>query len=109
MRRRIGSRIYDTETAEVVSDVGVGILFRKRTRERQWFLLIGDHIEPLDEEHARALLGENVYREKPVDEKRIMIAVDRETHARIASSAKKMGVSIAEFLRKTFVGRSHNT
>ena len=98
MKKRIGSRIYDTETAEVVSDVGVGILYRKRTREREWFLLIGDHIEPLDEDHARALLGDDVrYIEEP-DGDSVMVRVDREAHRKIAAEAKARGISITKMV-----------
>ena len=100
MKKRIGTKLYDTETSEFVADVGIGDLYRKQTRERGWFLRIGDDIEPVDEKQARALLGEHVYIEKPVDEKRIMVAVDRETHAKIQSLAKKDGVSIPEEVRK---------
>ena len=100
MRKRIGTKIYDTETSEYVSDVGVGDLYRKQTREREWFLVIGKSIEPLDEKQARALLGETAYKEKPVDERRIMVAVDRKTHATISWLAKKDNFSITEEVRK---------
>lgn len=100
MKKRIGSRLYDTDKSELVADVGVGILYRKRTREREWFMLIGDIIEPLEGAEAFALLGKTAYREKPVDEKRIMIGVDRQTHAKISQLAKKDNLSIAEEVRR---------
>ena len=100
MKKRIGSKLYDTETSELIADVGVGILYRKKTREREWFLQIGQYIEPLEDAQARALLGENVYHEKPPESNRIMIGVDRETHAKISRAAKKKGVPISEFMRE---------
>ena len=100
MKKRIGSKLYDTETSELIADVGVGILYRKKTREREWFLQIGQCIEPVEEEQARALLGENAYHEKPPESKRIMIGVDRQTHAKIARAAKKEGLPISEFMKK---------
>ena len=100
MKKRIGSKLYDTESSEFIADVGVGSLYRKRTREREWFLLIGENIEPIDDKQARALLGENTYTEKPVESKRIMIGVDRITHSKIARSAKKEGLPISEFVKK---------
>ena len=101
MKKRIGSKLYDTYTSEYIADVGVGILYRKKTREREWFLVMGgDHIEPVEDEQARALLGENVYHEKPPESKRIMIGVDRQTHAKIARAAKKEGLPISEFMKK---------
>ena len=100
MKKRIGSKLYDTETSELIADVGVGILYRKKTREREWFLLIDKHIEPLEDAQARALLGESSYHEKPPESKRIMIGVDRETHAKISRAAKKEGLPLSEFMRK---------
>ena len=100
MKKRIGSKLYDTETSEKIADVGIGILYRKKTRERSWFLLIGDSIEPMTDAEARAALGENTYYEKPPESKRIMIGVDRQTHAKIARAAKKEGLPISEFMRE---------
>lgn len=100
MKKRIGSKLYDTETSEKVADVGVGILYRKRTRKREWFLLIGNIIEPVDDKQARALLGEDVRFEKKPDTDSIMIRVDRETHNRIAKRAEKEKLSITKFMRK---------
>lgn len=100
MKKRIGTKLYDTETSEKVADVGVGILYRKRTRKREWFLLIGDHIEPVDDKQARALLGEDVKVEKKPDTDSIMIRVDLETHNRIASRAEKEKLSITKFMKK---------
>ena len=100
MKKRIGSRNYNTETSELVSDVGIGILYRKRTRDREWFLVIGEDILPMTDPEARAVLGESSYHEKPPESKRIMIGVDRETHAKIATAAHKQGLPISEFMKK---------
>ena len=100
MKKRIGSKLYNTETSEKIADVGIGILYRKKTREREWFLLIGNYIEPMTDAEARAALGENAYHEKPPESKRIMIAVDRQTHAKIAKMAKMEGLPISEFMKK---------
>ena len=100
MKKRIGSKLYDTDSSELVADVGVGILYRKKTREREWFLQVGNYIEPVDDEQAKELLGNNVYHEKPPESKRIMIGVDRQTHAKIARAAKKEGLPISEFMKK---------
>lgn len=100
MKKRIGTKLYDTETSEKVADVGVGILYRKRTRKREWFLLIGDYIEPIDDKQAKALLGDDVKIEKMPDTNSIMIRVDRETHEKIAARAEKEGLPISKFMRK---------
>ena len=100
MKKRIGTKLYDTDTSEKVADVGVGILYRKRTRKREWFLLIGDYIEPIDDKQAKALLGDDVRIEKKPDTDSIMIRVDRVTHEKIAARAEKEGLSINKYLCK---------
>ena len=100
MKKRIGSREYDTDSAELISETGVGTVYRKRTRGREWFLLIGDKIEPLTDDEARAIIGETVYRERQPDPDAWMIRVDRETHERIADEASKTGRSMTEIVRR---------
>ena len=100
MKKRIGTKLYDTETSEQVADVGVGILYRKRTRKREWFLLIGDDIEPMDDKQARALLGENVRVPRQIDPDATTIRVDRETHAKIEARADAEGLPISKFMKK---------
>lgn len=100
MKKRIGTKLYDTETSEKVADVGVGILYRKKTRKREWFLLIGDLIEPVDDKQAKALLGEDVKVEKKPDTDSVMIRVDRETHNKIANRAEKENLPITKFMKK---------
>ena len=102
MKKRIGTKLYDTDTSEMVADVGVGILYRKRTRKREWFLLIGDNIEPLDDKQAKALLGEDVRFEKKPDNDCTTIRVDRVTHEKIEKKAEEKGLSIAKYMRKLF-------
>lgn len=97
MKKRIGSKLYDTESSELVGDVGSGVLYRKRTREREWFMVREDRIIPLEDHEAAALIGD---RDPEPENKRIMIGIDRETHAVIAAAAKKKGITIAEEIRQ---------
>ena len=106
MKKRIGTKLYDTESAELVSESVFGKLYRKRTREREWFLLSGDQVLPMSEKEARAMLGETTYHEKPIESKRVMIGVDRETHSKIARMAKAEGLSISETVRKIVLDRN---
>jgi len=100
MKKRIGTKLYDTDTSEMVSDVGVGILYRKRTRKREWFLLIGDFIEPVDDRQAKALLGEDVRILKKVEPVATTIRVDSETHKKIEARADAEGLPISKFMKK---------
>lgn len=100
MHKRIGTKLYDTESSEFVAGVGIGQLYRKQTRDREWFLVIGDDIEPLEDPQAKALLGDTAYIEKPVDQKRVMIGIDRDTHAKIAESARQQHCTIADVVKQ---------
>lgn len=100
MKKRIGTKLYDTDTSEMVSDVGVGILYRKRTRKREWFLVIGDHVESVDDKQAKALLGNPERYPKKPDLDSVMIRVDRATHNKIASRAEMEKLSITKFMKK---------
>ena len=100
MKKRIGTKLYDTETSERVADVGVGILYRKKTRKREWFLVIGDHVESVDDKQAKALLGNPERYPKKPDLDSVMIRVDRATHNKIASRAEMENLSITKFMKK---------
>ena len=100
MKKRIGSKLYDTEKSELIAETVMGDVYRKRTREREWFLVSGDHVIPLTDAEARAMLGENAYPERKIDTDSIMIRVDRETHAVIARKAKADGLSITAEMRQ---------
>ena len=103
MKKRIGSRNYDTETSELIASVFGGDLYRKRTRDREFFLL--SHADkkqvilPLEEKEALAMLGDNVRIDKP-ESNETWIRADRETHDKIARIAKERGLSITKTLKE---------
>lgn len=100
MKKRIGSRYYDTETAELIAENAFGKIYRKRSRGREWFVVWSDPelIDPLDDAQARAMLGES-YVEDP-EPRFTTIWVDRETHAKIAEMARRDSVTITEEVRR---------
>ena len=98
MKKRIGSKLYDTEKSELICRMEEGSVYRKRTREREWFLVSGDSIEPLEDAEARAMTG--TCEDPEPESKDIMVRVDRKTHAVIAAEAKRQGCSISEMIRK---------
>ena len=100
MKKRIGSREYNTDSAELIAQTVMGEVYRKKTRGREWFLRTDETILPLEDAEARAMLGENVYKEKPDDRKRVMIGVDLETHNIIAKKAKQEGKPISDIVRQ---------
>ena len=106
MKVRIGSRNYNTETSELVCRIDGGQLYRKRTRDREWFAVFDDGtVRPLDVyDPLDMLLMETGHLpaealEDPEPTYADRIRVDPETHARIAAAAKDRGVSMAAIVR----------
>ena len=102
MKKRIGSKLYDTDTAELINESIFGKIYRKRTRGREWFMVYNDpeKIEPLKDAEAHAMLGENTYHEKTPDYNYTYIRVDRDSHAIISKLASRENVSITEEVRR---------
>ena len=100
MKKRIGSKLYNTDTSEMVAETGFGQIYRKQTRGREWFLVNERTVVPLTDPEARAMLGEKAYKEPEPESKRIMIGVDRETHEQISKAARRDGLTISEEMRK---------
>ena len=100
MKKRIGSKLYDTDTAELVCGVDGGQLYRKKTRGREWFAVFDDGtVKPLDvyDPLDRLLMetGHLPKMDEPASDS-VMVRVDRETHAKIANVAKTRGQSITK-------------
>lgn len=104
IKKRIGSKLYDTNTSECLCTIEGGILFQKRTRDREYFAVMDDGtVRPLDVYNPfDMLLMETGYvpAEPEPESKDIMVRVDRETHAKIAAEAKRLGISITEMVRR---------
>lgn len=102
MKKRIGSKIYDTNTAEYLCSIDGGKLYQKRTREREYFAVFDDGtIRPLDVyDPLDMILMETGRIPERQQSDHVMVRVDRETHSIIAGLAKADGLSITEEMRK---------
>lgn len=98
MKKRIGTREYDTDSAELIAHLVIGDMYRKRTRGREYFLLSGEIITPMTEQEARAALGESYQKDK--DPEYWFIRVDKKTHDAIAQAAKTNHCSMTEIVRQ---------
>lgn len=105
MKKRIGSRLYDTETSEPVCGIEGGQLFRKRSRDREWFAVMNDGtVRPLDVyDPIDVLLMETgklpdgaLDDPDPISDK---IRVDPETYQRVHAAARSAGVSMGRIIR----------
>lgn len=102
MKKRIGTKLYDTDSAELLRKVEGGQLYRKRTRDREYFVVMDDGtIRPLDINDPFDVLLVNVELKMQLPQSdHVMVRVDRESHDRIAARARGEGVSITEEIRR---------
>lgn len=106
MKKRIGSRIYDTETSELICRIDGGQLYRKKTRDREWFAAFDSgQIRPLDPyDPSDMLLMETGHLpadllENP-EPQEYRIRIDQDTYNRIAAASKSRSCSMAEVVRQ---------
>jgi len=105
MRKRIGSRIYDTESSELVCSIEGGQLYQKRSRGREWFAVMDDGtVRPLDvyDPLDRLLmetgkLPEDLTKPEPVEYR---VRVDPETYEMISKAAESEDVPMSQIVRR---------
>ena len=107
MKKRIGSKLYDTDTSELVCSIDGGQLYRKRTRDREWFAVFDDGtIRPLDVydplDMALMETGRQVSDFDKPEPAEYRIRVDRETYNKIAEKANAEGIHMSELIRRIF-------
>lgn len=107
MKKRIGSRNYDTETAEYICDINGGQLYRKKTRGREWFAAFDSGgIKPLDvyDPFDQILMETGHIPEKLMEEEsapaEYRVRLDQVTYEKISEEAKRQGVAKAEIVRQ---------
>ena len=94
MKKRIGSKLYDTETSELVCHIDGGQLYRKRTRDRECFAVMDDGtVQPMPD-----------MTEKP-EPLEYRVRVDKETYQRISDTAAAEGISMAQVVRKAVLSK----
>ena len=104
IRKRIGSRLYDTESSECVCTIDGGFLFQKKTRDREWFAVYDDGsvrpLNPCDPLDMLLMETGHTFTDPQPETASTSIRVDRWTHGRIQDAAREKGLSISEFLRQ---------
>ena len=104
VKKRIGSKLYDTNTSECLCTIDGGILFQKRTRDREYFAVMDDGtVRPLDVyDPIDRLLMETGHLPNEVWEepRSVMVRVDPDTHAILKAKAKAEGRTITQLMRQ---------
>lgn len=77
MKKRIGTRIYDTETAELIHEGSGFQIYRKRTRGRECFEVNRFGIWPICDPDIEALYC------KPTEPKTYFVRLDHDSHAKM--------------------------
>lgn len=106
MKKRLGSKIYDTDTAELVCPIDGGQLYRKRTRDREWFAVFEDGtIRPLDVYNpADVLLMETGHLPDDAfddpDPTGKNVRLDPETWSILTAASKAEGIPVTGLVRR---------
>lgn len=105
MKKRIGSRIYDTNTAERICSIEGGSLYQKRTRNREWFAVYDDGtIRPLDpydpsDQYLMETGKPAALQPEPAEYR---IKLDADTWHTIKDTALRTNTTMAEVVRRAF-------
>ena len=105
MKKRIGSRLYDTDTSELMCSIEGGQLYQKRSRGREWFAVMNDGtIRPLDiynpEDRLLMETGKlpaDLTKPEPAEYR---VRLDSETYDLVVGAAESEGVSMAQIVRR---------
>ena len=105
IKKRIGSKLYDTTTSECLGEIEGGILFQKRSRDREFFAVMDDGtIRPLDvyDPDDRLLMetGHDLPDLDKPEPQEYRIRVDAETYHRIAEKADSDGCSMSQVVKR---------
>ena len=93
MKKRIGSRIYNTETADLIYEEGGLHIYRKQTRGRECFAVEGEELRPLTAE-------ESAHYCEPAEPSVYLVRLDRESHSLLAELAKAEDCSMSEAVKR---------
>lgn len=93
MKKRIGTRIYDTETADLIHEAGGVRVYRKQTRGRECFAVEGGELRPLTAE-------ESAHYCEPTEPTTYLVRLDRESHTRLAELAKAEDCTMSEAVKR---------
>ena len=102
MKKRIGSRIYDSEKSEKICDIEGGSLYRKRSHGKEWFIIFENGaIRPLYDSNSKdkELIDVGLQYVDKSKTSRTTIWVDRETYDLLASYADRNNMSITQAVK----------
>ena len=110
MKKRIGSKLYDTETSERICHIDGGWLYRKKTRGREWWAAFDDGtFRPLDiSKPADMALMASCHLEMintditgtPTGSSGYVVHIDKETHEKLTVMSKEQGIPISQIVKK---------
>ena len=83
MKKRVGSKLYDTETSEFIKDTVFGKLYRKKTRSREFFMVYNDgNCAVMPDEEAQYWVDEPIS-PKATGSSGYMVRIDKDVHEKI--------------------------
>lgn len=109
MKKRIGTKLFDTETSECCKVTESGRLYRKKTRDRGFFFVYNNgDVVPLTDEDISALesnfntaqLGNLFASQKATGSSGYQVRVDKQTHDKLRKASKEQGVTISTVVKE---------
>ena len=101
MKKRIGSKLYDTDTTPHIAVNNNGdVLYQKQTREREVFIVRGDEIIPLTLAEAFDLFPGAVIAAQPTGTSGYQVRVDKDTHAKLREMADERKTTISNIVKE---------
>lgn len=107
MRKRIGTKLFDTEKSDFICESGIGNIYRKRTGLGEYFACDDTKIFPLEYDVAKDLVKENApdayeklftLRDKDNVKKVISFSISDYDKAKIRRMSAKRKMSMSEYL-----------
>ena len=98
MKKRVGTKLYDTDSSEFLGGTEWGELYRKRTRNGGLFVVTSKGvIIPVSPEKAKEWMDIDV---EPTGSSGYLVRVDKETHAKLRMTAEKRGTAISKIVKE---------
>lgn len=98
MRKRISTKVYDTDTADIISKKEGLYLYQKRSRERGLFIVNGDKIIPVSRDLAMAMFPDAEISPRSVGSSGYRICVDQKTYDKLLNTAQRRNTTMSNIV-----------
>lgn len=98
MRKRISTKLYDTDTADIICHKEGVFLYQKRARERGLFIVDGDEITPITKDQAMEMFPGAEISPRSIGSSGYRICVDKETYNKLLKTAQRRNTTMSNIV-----------